>query len=179
MEYNGSEHKPEIKALLRKAVSRDARDLRAGCWADEHRWIAFGEYNGKPLIWRILEVYETDGGSSEAFLFAEDAVDYMLFDDSSNDWDSSEIKRRLNEDFYRGAFSEQELNVEEAEDKRFFADDSDRAIGDWWWLRSPGNSNGRAADVFSYGEVYSGGDYSVDSERAVRPALKRGLNKAP
>jgi hypothetical protein len=138
------------------AVPGDAKDLRGGYWAERHRWIAFGRHDGKPIIWRILETGETDQGNPMAFLLAEDAVgENMEFDYSDdNDWDSSYIKRWLNDDFYYAAFSEKEqraivnrtyyyggsrkrsdrkatskvflLSTDEAENKRFFANYADR-----------------------------------------------------
>ena len=40
-----------------------------------------------------------------------------------------------------------------------------------WWLRSPGNSTGRAAGVKSNGEVYGGGVGVSDVRGGIRPAL--------
>ncbi|MDR1509425.1 MAG: DUF6273 domain-containing protein [Synergistaceae bacterium] len=141
------------------AVPGDAKNLRGGYWTDQHRWIAFGEYDGKPIIWRILEVGKTDDGSTMAFLLAEDAVAVRQFNNSSsdgNDWDSSNLKYWLNDDFYYAAFSEGEqgaivnsaylyggksggsdrkaaskvflLSADEAKNNKFFADDADRRI---------------------------------------------------
>jgi hypothetical protein len=184
------------------ALSNDAGNLRGGAWTEEHRWITFGEYDGEPIIWRVLEAGETDDAFPAAFLLAEDAVAEMPFDDFSYDWNNSDINRWLNEDFYRGAFSEKEretimnssyryggeygsskkeavskvflLSTDEAEDESFFANDADRSIEDWWWLRSPGSNDVFAALVYSDGEVFGGG-YFVMHGRAVRPALKINL----
>ena len=188
--------------LPAEAVPGDTKDLSGGCWTEGHRWIAFGEYNGKPLIWRILEAGEGNDGSPVAFLLAEDAVADMPFDDFSNDWNSSDIKRWLNEDFYRSAFSKQErdaivnhtysyggksegsnrtaaskvflLSMDEAKNKRFFVDDADRFIGTYWRLRSPGSLDVITAYVERGGGVYVDGDLVV-RRRAVRPALKINL----
>jgi hypothetical protein len=140
-----------------------------------------------------------------AFLLAEDAVARMRFDDFFNDWNNSDLKRWLNEDFYNGAFSEKErdaivnctysyggkyegsdktaaskvflLSADDAENGKFFVNNDDRSTEDTWWLRSPGNIDGDAAYVHNVGEVYGGGDY-VRSWRAVRPALKINLESA-
>ncbi|MBR4907344.1 MAG: serine/threonine protein kinase, partial [Clostridia bacterium] len=40
----------------------------------------------------------------------------------------------------------------------------------WWWLRSPGTSSARAADVGCEGTVVEGGD-DVNRQIAVRPAM--------
>lgn len=41
----------------------------------------------------------------------------------------------------------------------------------WWWLRSPGNSDGRAADVYDDGSLYLIGYNVSNGEGGVRPAL--------
>ncbi len=41
----------------------------------------------------------------------------------------------------------------------------------WWWLRSPGDTQGYAAGVYSDGDVDDGGSYVLSVNRAVRPAL--------
>jgi hypothetical protein len=187
------------------AVPGDAKDLRGGYWTERHRWIVFGRHDGKPIIWRILETGETNNGNPMAFLLAEDAVgrDRQFNRSRKNDWDSSDIKRWLNDDFYYAAFSEKEqraianctyyyggeyersdrkatskvffLSTDNAESERFFANNADRSIGTWWWLRSPGTDGDRAAHVFDGGGVFGVGGVDVGREMAVRPALKIDL----
>jgi hypothetical protein len=41
----------------------------------------------------------------------------------------------------------------------------------WWWLRSPGSNQSRAASVGPGGYVYIDGDYVSTTNRVVRPAL--------
>ena len=48
--------------------------------------------------------------------------------------------------------------------------DTFRSTGDYWWLRSPGNDVGMAADVNRYGQVRVSGD-AVRVRCAVRPAF--------
>jgi hypothetical protein len=45
---------------------------------------------------------------------------------------------------------------------------------DWWWLRSAGGEENRAANVFRDGEVFVFGDYA-DYVGGVRPALRLKL----
>jgi ankyrin repeat protein len=190
-------------AGLDSAVPGDAKDLRGSYWTERHRYIAFGEYGGEPIIWRILEIGETDEGEPMAFLLADGYVEeYMEFDGSSNDWNSSDIKRWLNDDFYHAAFSEKErgaivnssyyyggkykgsdrkdtskvflLSVDDAENQKFFANDADRALEGNWWLRSPVRDVGNAANVLNDGGVYGIG-VSVRFGYTVRPALKINL----
>ena len=60
------------------------------------------------------------------------------------------------------------LSVEEAKK----APEDLRAIGEWWWLRSPGLSGFRASFVNLDGYVYAGGSRVGISDTAVRPALR-------
>ena len=63
------------------------------------------------------------------------------------------------------------LSIEEAE--KYFSGDADRATGEWWWLRSPGDYGGLAARVDNGGVVHYFG--SVDLDYGVRPAFKIDL----
>jgi hypothetical protein len=162
-----------LAPVLLSAGTADAKDRLGGHWTNQHKWIAFGRYDGKPIIWRILETGETDKGKPTAFLLAEDAVTEMSFDTYSNDWNDSDIKRWLNDDFYHAAFNKNErgaivnsfyyyggkykgsdreaafkvflLSTDEAGNKKFFANDADRSTRDWWFLRSPGDTDVYAA----------------------------------
>lgn len=67
------------------------------------------------------------------------------------------------------------LSVNEASKSDYFAGDADRAIGDYWWLRSPGNYRPNAAGVNDDGYVLANGYYVDIYSVAVRPALKINL----
>ncbi|MDR1623186.1 MAG: DUF6273 domain-containing protein, partial [Synergistaceae bacterium] len=188
------------------AVPGDAKDLRGGYWTKERRWIAFGRYNGEPLIWRILIMDKTDRGTPCVLLLAERAVKKMEFG-RDNDWNTSYIEKWINDDFYYAAFSEKEqnalvrythfyggkfegseeeeataaskvflLSVEEAKDERYFADDADRNIESGWWLRSPGNRDNRAVCVNAGGDVSP--STLVFYSYGVRPALFVNLSSS-
>jgi len=59
----------------------------------------------------------------------------------------------------------------------YFKDYADRATGDWWWLRSPGLNQGRAAFVQGDGDAdYLG--YYIDFRGGVRPAFKINLKSS-
>ena len=51
-------------------------------------------------------------------------------------------------------------------------------IACWWWLRSPGTYQYRAAIVSDNGGLYDGGDGVYDYAVAVRPALRIGNLKS-
>ena len=118
-------------------------------------------------------------------------------------WKRCDLRKWLNGEYYENTFSEEEkaaisetvllkqdnpeykisggsstkdriflLSIDEA--NHFFKSDEDRAIGDWWWLRSPGYDDPLAAYVDGYGSIDTGGLY-VNDRIAVRPALKINL----
>ncbi len=61
------------------------------------------------------------------------------------------------------------LSAEEA--SSLLTDDASRAIGRWWWLRTPGFDNSFAATVSPDGAVVSIGSFADADDYAVRPAL--------
>jgi hypothetical protein len=56
----------------------------------------------------------------------------------------------------------------------WYVEQSARALGSYWWLRSPG-FDGYAANVSSAGNVYPGGQLVYFVEYAIRPAVKLDL----
>ena len=57
-----------------------------------------------------------------------------------------------------------------------FGSDATRAASSWWWLRSPGYYDDRAADVDYDGYVYSNGGSVSNVNGSVRPALNLNLS---
>ncbi len=55
----------------------------------------FGRFNGEPVTWEIAERYN-DG---TMLLVTKDCIGYMPFDDSGNDWESSDLRAWLNSGF--------------------------------------------------------------------------------
>lgn len=79
----------------------------------EYDQITFGNYNGKPITWRVLSVDGTD-----AMVISEDIVDQKAYVDSPRKlsdeeallyaWYNCSLRKWLNEDFYEVAFSDEE-----------------------------------------------------------------------
>ena len=88
------------------------------------------------------------------------------------------------------------LSVDEARNSSYFADDNSRkgtntayvadggkidgnmfgvGAADYWWVRSPGDSDDSAAYVINYGGVFSFGTYVFLADNAVRPAFNLDL----
>ena len=163
--------------------------------------VKFGSYeqdgnvsNGEePIEWRVLEV-EGD----RAYVVSEKGLDAHAFNedvDDGNDWNSSDLKAWLEEDFASQAFTDDEMNEIDGAPTLLSVDEARSYFGDYgmceptqqavnngvnkdedngachWWLRSPGGDLYHAAGVNEDGYVYSDG-YVVDfTDFAVRPAL--------
>lgn len=172
-----------------------------GCQAGDV--VEFGSYeqdgnasNGKePIEWRVLAVE-----GNRAFVVSQKALDVHAFnadEDDVNDWNSSDLKKWLENVFASQAFTGDEmkeingaptlLSVDEA--NKYFKSDNDRICmptqqavsnGAWtlddngpciWWLRSPGDGSYLAAGVNADGHVVSSGYHLSFLDLAVRPAL--------
>ncbi len=97
------------------APAKFAAEMPPGTWGGEngiHRYVEYGSYKHRPLLWRVLSVTEDDSdnpGNKTALLLCENvilkedgAVETIAFDATpSNDWNSSDIKRFLYTDFVR------------------------------------------------------------------------------
>ena len=68
-------------------------------------YIEFGNYAETPILWRVLEVNETD-----ALLFSEEIIEIMRFDDDSVDWENSNVRNWLNSTFFNNAFNNEEIS---------------------------------------------------------------------
>ena len=163
----------------------------------------FGSYeqdgnasNGKePIEWRVLAVE-----GNRAYVVSQKALDVHAFnadEDDGNDWNSSDLKKWLENDFASQAFTSDEMNAIDGtptllsidEANKYFKSDSDRICmpaqqavnnGVWtggnngacyWWLRSPGVDSDLAAYVYADGYVDSDGHRVANTGDTVRPAL--------
>ena len=164
----------------------------------EYYWFGSYEQDGdssngaEEIKWRVL-----DRQDDRILLISEYALDARRFDESSNDWDTSELKAWLEGEFEQSAFNDEEvsrlashpfcLSVDEA--NSFFEDDDDRVCypttyakeqGEWtdyvgwysdgacdWWL----GVNDAIDDAFyvrGYGDLSV---FEVYVSLGVRPAL--------
>ncbi len=161
--------------------------------AGNYRHIYYGEHNGNPIRWRIL-----DRSGGELLLLSEGAVASMQFDGTdpkTNDYESSDIRSWLVNTYFN-SFTVKEiaamrsnsdvygdkiflLSTAEASNPAYFpGGNSDRATGHTWWLRSSilHVMYILAGVVMSDGFVNSSTGWEVDNiPLAVRPACKLNL----
>ena len=165
--------------------------------------VEFGSYeqdgnasNGKePIEWRVLAVE-----GNRAYVVSQKGLDAHAFnvdEDDGNDWNSSDLKKWLENDFASQAFTDDEMKVlqfppmllDEDQADQFFMSDKDRICmptqqavnnGAWtwgdngacgWWLESQGAGLYGAAFVGADGVVDSDGRNVPSTDLAVRPAM--------
>lgn len=168
--------------------------------------ITFGSYpqNGvepEPVEWRVLEV--RDG---KALMISEYLLDARKYDSQSNEWENSELRAWLNNEFLNKAFSPEErekLNgiegdkvslLTKSESRKYFSANNDRmgittsyarknganySGGDnsgWWWLRSPAFHGCNASIVLDSGCVYDYGNVIGYIHGCVRPVVLVSLS---
>ena len=84
-----------------------AADMTAGVWTGNPRYMSFGYFNERPLVWRVLEVKDENpdfGGTKTAFLLLDDVLRHsgnfaktMRFGHPNNSFPNSDIKNWLND----------------------------------------------------------------------------------
>ena len=159
--------------------------------------ISWGVWEDKPLLWRVL-----DREGDKRLLLAEEIVARQPYNKEYDNtyWQTSTLRRWLNQTFFQQAFSLRErsriLNTRmknppnpryltsgggDTVDKLFLLGidqleaylpaDEDRALGSWWWVRSPGMNILSAASVYEDGSLYDTGINIHFPEGGVRPAM--------
>lgn len=128
-------------------------------WVSKHMLLTFGKFNHKPLVWRVLETYTSDGadgnqkGRITAFLLTDELLSganvRFNADNSDNAWDNSDIKAFLN-----GEKKGQFLNAFSAAEKAAILESEYRAGG------------------------ISGGSGTVDSSRIFLLSVEEARSKA-
>ena len=159
--------------------------------------VCFGNYNGEPIRWRVL-----DQRGKLRLLFAEEILAERAYNDEIVDtsWRDCTLRKWLNQEFLNEAFSPKEclavvsgmvrnprsakwytsggfdsmdkvfvLNQDEFD--KYLTDPADRVKGRWWWLRSPGSNLMSAVAVYDDGTAYDIGIHVHYAEGGVRQAL--------
>ena len=111
MEYKDMKNMENKKQENKRQHMEYINNLKAG------DIIEFGSYpfeadgTEKPIEWIILEKYSDD----TALLLSKYGLDEVRFDGSSDNWEKSEIRQWLNNEFYNKAFDEKErINIIES-----------------------------------------------------------------
>lgn len=160
--------------------------------------VTFGCYKGKPIQWIIVDQM----GKERLLVAKDVVDRKQLatkYEDVY--WATSLMRQWLNHDFMREAFSlaEQTMMIvsvlnnddnpitfttagPDSRDKifmlshdevlKYFPTEEERAIGSWYWLRTPGNTLTTCEVVFENGQLYHLGTNCVSDKVGVRPAVR-------
>lgn len=132
----------------------------------------FGNFEGKTLTWRVIMKR-----GSHLLVIADDIIRFGAFhyDKSTNKWENCSLRKWLNEEFYKEAFSEGEKcfiekrNIVTSSNKRiqdkvfllneqevykWLPDKSDREASSWWWLRDSAHYMYEAQSVYTGASFY-------------------------
>lgn len=159
--------------------------------------IVMGCYQDKPITWTIVEEH----GKQRLLVCDELIAEHGYMDSMFNvTWATSSLRKWLNTEFLKEAFTNTErmsimygkvenpksekwgtdggrntsdrvfiLSVEEIE--KYLPDQADRAMGKWWWARTPGMNLQSVAAVYADGSIYDYGIRDNYTDGGVRPAM--------
>lgn len=108
----------------------------------------FGKFEGKAITWRILKK-----SNDTMYVISNNILCDRVWDSgNSSNWNDSDIRKWLNEDFFNSAFSAGEkefigdvsgdrITLLTKEEGNELLDNKSRTLGSRWWLRSH-NTNG-------------------------------------
>ena len=186
---------------LRFLIKRERTAEIMSAWNEElftvGNIVTFGNYKGNDLVWKVLV---KDGRRFMLLSQNNVAVHSFHTERVEVDLNSCELRKWLNRDFLNEAFSLQErmriilhrnengvdyrwdtANGPDTNDKiyifnykeleEYLPEKSDRAIGEWWWLRGHGCSNLNQQAVYEDGTVYEEGISSFSVGVGVRPVI--------
>ena len=159
--------------------------------------VTFGSYEGKPIRWRVLD----ERGRMRMLLAETPVTRRSYHDTPTDtSWKECSLRQWLNGPFLEAAFTPVErakitavrvenprnevyftnagLNTMDrayvlnaAEVEKYFPDQADRALGDWWWTRTPGSNLFSAVAVYDDGSLYQFGIHVHYENGGVRPVI--------
>ena len=159
--------------------------------------VTFGAFQGKPIRWRVID----ERGRMRMLLAEEAVTCRPYNDlPTDTSWRECSLREWLNGAFLNEAFTPLErskitaVRVENPRNAKYFTnaglntmdrvyvlsapeaekylpDDADRALGDWWWLRTLGSNLFSAVAVYNDGTLYDFGIHVHYENGGVRPVL--------
>ena len=159
--------------------------------------VTFGSYQNKPIRWKVLD---ERGRMRMLFAESPVACRPYHDTPTDTSWQACSLRKWLNGEFLEAAFTPEErskitavrvenprspkyytngglntmdrayvLSVPEAE--KYLPDEADRALGGWWWLRTPGSNLFSAVAVYDDGSLYEFGIHVHYENGGVRPVV--------
>jgi len=137
--------------------------------------ITFGTYGGKPIEWLVLDVRD-----NKALIITVNVIEQRRFDSSTNDWETSELRQYLNNEFIdrlnKTKIDGEIFLLSVDEINEYFKGGTNRTAKyrgktAWCWTRSPGYIVKDCANKNKGGAVRVYGLDVRDASGGVRPAL--------
>ncbi len=189
----------DVQAQKQEAIQKLFEAAQTAGALQKGDTLTFGSYRGTPIEWLVLDVK-----GNKMYLITKNNLDVKPYHATRRDvtWENCSLRKWLNREFIRESFTENEREKliptmlqnpdnteykvrggEPTEDKIFLLSMNDiddmteeqRSINGWWWLRSPGSTQYRAAAVNASGGLDPFGG-NVHSGRGVRPVCWIQLN---
>jgi len=112
--------------------------------------VTFGSYDGSPVTWEVAREYE-DGSM---LLVTRENIAEREFDQKRNRWESSELRKWLNNDFLKG-FSKEELDRIQTVENQLILSSADKKMADGgshthFWNFTPEQVNDLASGAYHY-----------------------------
>ncbi len=165
--------------------------LKRGVYNYKDNTVTFGKYEGEPIEWTILDVY--DGHVLLISKYVITYGEYHRYDDARYKYKDSDVREWLNTVFVINAFTQDERNLidyvepedgcedeifllskDDMMDEDFFADDDARMCGETYWTRTLAGYGDKAYTVDMYG--FTSWTYKNNENVGIRPAMWVNLN---
>ena len=135
--------KSAVKAVAITAIATAVLNIEP-----MHKTVEFGKLWGKPIKWEIMEEY-SDGTK---LLVTKECIAYMPFDEKSNNWEESELRKWLNNGFLTEFSASDRERIEDTENKVFLTYDNRAAkVGGnhaHYWNFTPSLVNDGGEDAY-------------------------------
>lgn len=199
--YASADDLREAIALFQQSGEEGARKYIQKCETLIEYWVGnivtFGCFEGKPIRWKVLD----ERGRMRMLFAETPVTRRPYHETPTDtSWRECSLRHWLNGEFLEAAFTPAErakitavrvenprnamyytnaglntmdrayvLSAPEAE--KYFPDQKDRALGDWWWLRTPGSNLFSAVAVYDDGSLYEFGIHVHYENGGVRPVV--------
>ena len=180
--------------VLQSEIDKQQREENKQIERDKQREI-LRQIQGRTTQFAGREWYILNMLDDEILIIAKDIVEKRRFDATSNNWERSEIRRYLNNEFYNAFDAKDSERIVEVpittsnnttrdkiflltneEIERYLVSNDDKIAqyrGDIaaWWLRSPGRIGDYAAMVNNAGTINNRGTLVSNVTGGIRPAM--------
>ena len=199
--YATAEDLKQAEALFQQSGEAGAQKYIQKCQTLIEYWpgntVTFGSYQNVPIRWRVID----QRGRMRMLLAEDAVARQPYHGTPTDtSWQACDLRKWLNGPFLEAAFTPAErakitaVRVENPRNPQYYANaglstmdrayvlsmpeaekylpaDADRALGAWWWLRTPGSNLFSAVAVYDDGSLYEFGIHVHYENGGVRPVV--------